>query len=180
MTTLRSTVRKLWQTSPADLSLIGKRRLRRRLGNGDHGCDYSLEAVLRNPKHMNIKLEIERWERQWRICRLQGLGDVEEKFDFSGKTLLEVGCGPVFGCGPIALFKGAKRFWYQDPDFHRTVVESQAIKKQYFHPLYQELIANYGKLMSFDDWYSTMMELGHPLQLEATGTVDITISHSVL
>ena len=128
MTTIRPTVLKLWQTSSADLSLIGKRRLRRRLGNGDRGWDYSLEAVLKNPKHMNFKMEIEPWERQWRICRLHELGKVVEKFDFSAKTSRRVGCGPVFNCGPIALFRGAKRFWYQDLDVHRTVVESQASK----------------------------------------------------
>src|SRR5437879_2716783 len=163
MNTIKTIIRKLWQKSPADLFTVGRRRIGRRLGNGDHGWDYSLESVIKNPKHMNIKMEIERWERHWRICRLHGLGKVEEKFDFFGKSVLEVGCGPVFGCGPVALYKGAERFWYQEPDLRRTVVESTAIKNKYFRPFHQELVANYGRQMSFEEWYSRVMELSHPL-----------------
>lgn len=180
MNTIKRVARKLWQESPADLFMIGRRRVGRYFGNGDLGWDYSLEAVIKNPKHMNCKMEIERWERHWRICRLHGLENFEKQFDFSGKSVLEVGCGPVFGCGPIALFKGAEKFWYQEPDLRRSVVESTALKNAYFRRLHQELVANYGPQIRFDEWYSKVIELTHPLPSGATGTVDITISHSVL
>jgi len=180
MNTIKTIGRKLWQKSPADLFTIGARRIRHRLGNGDPGWDYSLEAVIKNPKHMNIKMEIERWERHWRICRLHGLGNVEKKFDFFGKSVLEVGCGPVFGCGPVALFKGAEKFWYQEPHLRRAVVESTAIKNKYFRPLHQELVANYRGQIGFDEWYARVIELSCPLQSGTTNVADLTISHSVL
>jgi SAM-dependent methyltransferase len=180
MNTIKTIIRKLWQESPADLFTVGRRRIGRCLGNGDHGWDYSLESVIKNPKHMNTKMEIERWERHWRVCRLHGLGNVEKKFDFFGKSVFEVGCGPVFGCGPVALFKGAEKFWYQEPHFRRAVVESTAIKNKYFRPLHQELVANYGGQISFDEWYARVIELSYPLQAGTANVADLTISHSVL
>ena len=62
----------------------------------------------------------------------------------------------------------------------RTVVESTAIKNKYFRPLHQELLANYGGKLSFDEWYSRVIELSHPLPVGAAEAVDLTISHSVL
>ncbi|HEX3100258.1 MAG TPA: hypothetical protein VHQ01_00625, partial [Pyrinomonadaceae bacterium] len=124
MRTAGNILKKFWTHSADDLFVIAERRTRQLLGKGDLGWDYSLAAVLRSPKNMNTKLEIERWERQWRICRLNGLNDIENKFSLSGKTVLELGCGPVLGFGPIAIYRGAERFWYREPDFVRAVVES--------------------------------------------------------
>jgi len=170
----------VWTHSANDLFVLAIRRARQLVGRGDLGWDYSLTAVLSSPKNMNSKLEIERWERQWRVCRLNGLADVESEFDPFGRSILELGCGPVLGFGPIAIFRGAERFWYLEPDFSRAVLESLEVKNKYFEPLFHELTANYGRLQSFDEWYSRIIELSQPFSEGMAGEVDITLSHSVL
>lgn len=154
--------------------------MRRMFGQGDHGWDYSLQTVLKTPKHMDFKMEIERWERMWRMCQLHQLKEVECHFDFTGKKILEVGCGPVLGIGPLAIFRGAQRFFYQEPDFVREVVASPAIRDAYFQPLHEELVANYGQLMPFEEWHSKVLDQSEPLKQDLGPIVDITISHSVL
>lgn len=129
---------------------------------------------------MNPKFELERWERHWRICRLHGAGHLEHEFGFSGKNVLELGCGPVLGLGPFTLFHGAERFWYREPDLVRTALESTQVKNKYFVPAYEELVSNYGRKQSFDDWYARSIELSQPLPLGAERLVDITVSNSVL
>lgn len=173
-------VRKLWNTSPAELAVIVSRRCRNFLGTANNGWDYSLAAVVRNPKHMNTKLEIERWERMWRICKLRDRSELEGHFDFQGKVVLEVGCGPVLGVGPIALFRGAKNFLYKEPGLVRGALESKEIKQAYFAPLHSELVANYGDLMAFEQWYSKVIDLSRPFQIDTAYPVDLTVSHSVL
>jgi hypothetical protein len=42
------------------------------------------------------------------------------------------------------------------------------------------LLANYGRKLTFDEWYARVIELSHPLQPEMTEVADVTISHSVL
>ena len=125
-------------------------------------------------------MEIERWERLWRIARLNDMANLQEHFDFSGKSVLEAGIWAGLGAGPMALFRGAKDFWYLEPSLQRQVTQSTKIKTQYFRPLYQELVANYGSRMAFSDWYSHVLESSLPLQSGSKDFVDITISHSVL
>lgn len=180
MRTLGGIVRRIWDKSPHEVWIKGRRRGRQLFGKTDCGWNYSLEAVLANRKHMNAKMEIERWERHWRVCRLHGMANLETKFEFAGKNVLELGCGPVLGCGPFALFHGAERFWYREPDLVRPALESVQIKEKYFMPLYEELVSNYGRKMTFDDWYQRAIELSGPLPARAQQIVDITVSNSVL
>jgi SAM-dependent methyltransferase len=180
MSTFGRTVNKIWATSPRNLWIAGRRRGRQLLGKSDEGWNYSLEAVLASSKHMNPKMELERWERQWRICRRNGVGYLEAGFDFAGKSVVELGCGPVLGIGPVALFKGAEKFWYREPDLLRDVLESARIKERYFVPMYEELVSNYGRLATFDQWYSRLIETTAPLPDDADQLVDITLSNSVL
>ena len=51
----KATVSKLWNSSSADLYSMSRRKIRRILGGGELGWDYSLEAILRNPKHYGFQ-----------------------------------------------------------------------------------------------------------------------------
>jgi hypothetical protein len=178
-TKLGRVAERVWTSTPGDLYVLGKRRVGTLFGHRDNGWDYSLDAVLRNPKHMDVKLEIERWERQWRMCRRLGAPELETEFSVLGKTIFELGCGPVLGFGPVAIFLGASAFYYREPDFIRSVFESDAVKQKYFKPLFAELIANYGELQSFNEWYRSVMQKCEPVS-DDRELVGITISHSVL
>ncbi len=177
---MKSIVTGLWNSSPADLWRMTCRKIRRAFGSRDQGWDYSLESILQNRKSMNFKMEIERWERLWRLCKLHRLDELRGHFELSGKTVLDVGCGPVLGFGPIALFRGAERFYYQDPHVHREVVEEPAIREVYFRPLHQELVANYGDASPFEQWYAKVMDQSESLPRGIEAVADITVSHSVL
>jgi len=52
---------------------------------------------------MNHQYFIDRWERYWRVIKINGSLYYNE-FDFNEKYVLELDCGPLFGWGPIALF----------------------------------------------------------------------------
>lgn len=180
MRALGGTIRKIWHHSPNDVWIKCRRECRKLFGRSDYGWNYSLEAVLANAKHMNPRMEIERWERQWRVCRVQGTGSIESSFHLVDKNVLELGCGPLLGCGPFALFQGAESFWYIEPDIVRPALESFQVKERYFVPMYDELVSNYGEKMTFDHWYSRVVESTAPLPTGAEQLIDITISNSVL
>ena len=45
-----------------------------------------------------------------------------EPLDFSGRRVVEIGCGPLAGFGPLAIFCGAARFESAEPEWDRGPV----------------------------------------------------------
>ena len=176
----RQLFQRAWNMSMADLVRILGRRYRRLTGSPDQRWDYSLRAVLQSQKHMDPKMEIERWERLWRLATVQGHAHLTDQFRFSNKSVLEVGCGPVLGIGPMALFLGADMFYYREPSLQREATNSCEIKERYFRRMYAELIANYGQRHEFAPWYSRVMEQCAPIHLGARDICHMTVSQSVL
>lgn len=93
---------------------------------------------------------------------------------------MELGCGPLLGFGPIAIFNGAREFHYHEPGLLPDVLESKQIKLKYFLPMHEELVANYGDRMSFDCWYKKIIQQSAPLQFSETSGVGLVLSNSVL
>ena len=96
------------------------------------------------------------------------------------KVIRAIGCGPVFGWGPIALFRGANSYYYYEPALIRHVVESNEIKEKYFLPLYKELVANFGNKVGFEEYYETIITKCIPVDFSKEETIDIILSNSVL
>ena len=155
----RNVLRRIWTTTPQELT----RRLRRRLG-GASGEDYSLAHILRT-RHLDVNLLIDRWERTWRVVETH-LGEAAPaRPSFDGTTVIELGCGPLFGYGPIALHQGAAQFHYAEPAIQRAVVESTEIRDRYFRRLFDDLQVNYGDCgESFDSWYARVLACSLPLE----------------
>ena len=91
-----------------------------------------------------------------------------------------MGCGPLFGWGPMAIFLGAKSYYYHEPALLRNDVEADLIREQYFLPLYNELIANFGNKMSFAEFFDKVMDKCQAIDFSASAQVDLILSNSVL
>ena len=72
--------------------------------------------------------------------------------DFEGARVIEVGCGPLAGYGPLAIFRGARTFESAEPEWDRDLFASEEIARQYLYPLHADLSALYGARMSFDEF----------------------------
>src|SRR5438046_564818 len=91
----------IWSSSPSDIAFFVRRKIRRLTNPGAWDWDYSWDSIVRNPKLKNSHLHIENWERLWRVIQAKGHGDLRQLFGFQEKTVLEVGCGPLLGWGPM-------------------------------------------------------------------------------
>lgn len=168
-------IKKMWISSPSDVVNFIKKNLIRK-----QGWDYSIKAVLNNQKHMDICKLIDRWERYRRVIENKNQDNSIKNFSFSTKNIMELGCGPIFGWGPIALFQGASQYYYYDPSLVRDVAESRKLKEKYFIPLYKELVSNYGNRMNFEEFYEKILTQCMPISFNKSENVDIILSNSVL
>jgi hypothetical protein len=177
---MKRLIEQLWTSAPADICERVRQRAKRLLNRSAWDWDYSLNWVLKSSKHINPKGHIEVWERYWRVLGTNGCEGFRGEFSFQDQSVLELGCGPLLGFGPIALFNGAKEFHYHEPGLLRDVVESKQIKMRYFVPMHEELVANYGDRMSFDCWYERVVRDTVPVNFNKAGSVSLVLSTSVL
>ena len=172
-------LKRLWRTSPDDLAFGIGRKLR-----GGASFDYTLPAVLRSAKHMRPVGLIDRWERYWRVISVSGAGAQKSNFDFADKTVFELGCGPILGWGPMALFLGARQYYYDEPAALPEIIGLPVLRDRYFKVFHRELVANYGDRMTFDQFYEKCLNHCHPLSLagadEPHNGIDLFLSNSVL
>lgn len=109
-----------------------------------------------------------------------------QTLEFKNKIVLELGCGPHLGFGPLAIFLGAKEFLASDPKSSPEIFDSENLKNFYFLSLYKDLIAIYGNNTSFDDFYLNLKKrttfINKTCQLEEnfSNKVDIQLSNSCL
>ena len=120
---------RLWNESPASIYSLVKKKLN--FGNNIY-WEYGLDTILNDSKHLNINALIDRLERYTRITNLN-IPNSTFNLNFESKTIFELGCGPLLGCGPIFLFLGAKRFYYYEPFLLKETVASKEIKERYFN-----------------------------------------------
>ncbi len=171
-------IKHIWGNSPETVlnNIIGKLS---GLGN----FDYSLDSVLKNRKHLDYFNLIDRWHRYWRVIEMYTTDISMNKFKFANSIVLEMGCGPLLGWGPMAIFLGSKKYYYIEPSLRREVVESNEIKNSYFLPFYDELVSNFGNRLKFETFYEKVMTEIAPLNIDenmSESLVDIILSNSVL
>lgn len=70
--------------------------------------------------------------------------------------VIEIGCGPLFGFLPLAVFLGAEFCLAVEPEFIPGVLDNSTIKQTYFKPLHDDLVAIYGTRMDFDTFWSAL------------------------
>ncbi len=103
-----------WKTKQRVLEALAS--LRR---DGARGyASYSVAAVDAVPKHGDPARLIDRLHRYERA-----LG---EEIDFAGRTVLEIGAGPVLGWALVGLARVAVRYYVVEPAFNPAVVDRYA------------------------------------------------------
>jgi len=105
--------------------------------------------------------------------------------DFASKRVVEVGCGPLAGYGPLAIFCGAALFESAEPEWDASLFCSGAVVDRYLRVLHADLSALYGPRMDFDPFCNALRErlTVHRCSFDAApifGPVDIVLSQSCL
>ena len=130
-----------------DLPLRELLRLaRRRLPGGGRRAAWTVDEVLSHgSKHRRGERLVDallRWDQAGR--RKFG----RDILAFEGAHVLEIGCGPLAGFGPLALFLGADRVEAADPEFDPALFEDPRIERSYLAPLHADLSAVHGERMT--------------------------------
>jgi hypothetical protein len=170
-------IRILWNSSPKEVIKIIRNKLSSR--NKKNPYDYTLDIVLKSNKHMNVQHLIDRWERYWRVCNNQNGKNLKSQFSFNNKNIFELGCGPLFGWGPIAMALGADTYYYHDPGLRRDVALSKILKEKYFQRLFDELKSEYALKINFDEYYQKVNNNILPMT-DDMKNLDMVLSNSTL
>ncbi len=108
-----------------------------------------------------------------------------QPIDFADCKVIEIGPGPLAGCGPMAIFRGAAQVYGVDPDWIEGAIDDPAVAEAYLRPHHAALVEAFGPLMDYDTFRT---RLADGLKVEAVGleqaapgfTADIVMSNSCL
>lgn len=108
-----------------------------------------------------------------------------EPLDFKDRHVVEIGCGPLAGYGPLALFCGASSFVSAEPEWDHDLFFGAEIRERYLRMFHADLCGLYGTRMNFEAFVSVLKErvIVHHSGFESApinGTVDIILSQSCL
>lgn len=108
-----------------------------------------------------------------------------EALDFSGRRVVEIGCGPLAGFGPLSVFCGAEKFESAEPEWDGDLFFSDEVRDKYLRTFHSDLVALYGPRMVFDEFVGA---LASRMSIHRTGferapiegPIDIVLSQSCL
>ncbi len=158
------------------------RLVRRRLPMLRNGPAWTAAELLSSSKHGRGIRFAELLLRQEAVVRRH---TAWEPIDFTGKRVVEVGCGPLAGFGPLAVFCGAATFESAEPEWDDTLFHSDAVTDRYLRVFHADLTALYGKRMDFASFCAALRErmTVHRCGFEAAplnSGADIVLSQSCL
>lgn len=158
------------------------RLLRRRLPMLRNGPAWTADELLSSGKHSRGIRFAELLLRQEAVVRRHMPW---QPLDYEGKRVVEIGCGPLAGFGPLVLFCGAKSFESAEPEWDPALLSSQPVIDRYLRVFHADLVSLYGPRMDFDAFRRALderMEI-HRADFERVpiaGPVDIVLSQSCL
>ena len=157
------------------------RRIRRRLSSEPKNV-YCLEDVVESAKHMRPQRMFDYLSRYQAILKRHG--DWVD-LDFAGQRVLELGCGPLAGWAPMAVFLGCQAYTCVEPMFNPAVLESSTVVEKYLLPLHKDLRAIYGAGVEFNRFLEALrMKVAvfkeEFLAASVDGPFDIVLSNSCL
>lgn len=105
--------------------------------------------------------------------------------EFEGRRVVEIGCGPLAGFGPLAIFCGATSFESAEPEWDADLFFSTEVEEKYLHIMHADLAALYGPRMDVAAFRRALRER---MRIARTGferapidgKVDIVLSQSCL
>ena len=120
-----------------------------RLQPGEEDFPYDRDSVLTSKYHMDARKPVDRLLRYERVLDTQAQWPA---LDFADRRGLEIGCGPLLGWGPIAVYLGARRYVCIEPRFQEAVLLADEVWTRFFLPLHQQLEAVFARGVSFADF----------------------------
>lgn len=132
---------------------------------------------------MDARKPVDRFLRYERVLQAKSAWT---PLDFEGKRVVEFGCGPLFGWGPIAVYLGADEYICIEPRFHREVIESDIVWTRFFLPFHQQLDALFDLGIDFNEFVDRIRSRirVEPAPIEAcidvVNMADIVFSNGVL
>jgi SAM-dependent methyltransferase len=108
-----------------------------------------------------------------------------QPMDFEGKRVLEIGCGPQLGFGPLSLWRGAVSYSAMEPGYDPEILNSPSIVDSYFLNIYKDLVGVYGQRKGFSDFIQDLRDRTNVVAEPLVGTTlegpfDIVLSNSCL
>ena len=108
-----------------------------------------------------------------------------QPIDFNGRKVIEIGPGPLAGCGPMAIFRGAAQVYGVDPDWIEGAFDDPSVEEAYLRPHHAALAEAFGPLMDYATFRTRLLDR---LKVEAVGLeqaapgfmADIIMSNSCL
>lgn len=154
--------------------------LKNRIVNRNKGDIYDAESVLNSKKHMRTQRCYDFLSRYETIL---SRGKKWEPIGFQDKTILELGCGPVLGFAPLAVYLGAKEYLCLDPAFNPAVIKDTRFTERYLLKVYKDLQSLYTERMSFKEYQQAMVDrvtihVGQVEELESERQFDAMFSNS--
>jgi hypothetical protein len=158
------------------------RLLRRRLPVLRGGPAWTARELLSSQKHSRGIRFAELLLRQEAVVRRHLPW---EPLDFAGRHVVEIGCGPLAGFGPLAVFCGAASFRSAEPEWDAELFASEPIQRQYLLEFHSDLVALYGSRMDFREFQEALSArmVIHQTPFERApieGPVDVILSQSCL
>ena len=158
------------------------RLLRLRLPVLKRGPAWTADELLSSSKHSRGIRFAELLLRQEAVVRRHMPW---EPLDYEGKRVVEIGCGPLAGFGPLAIFCGAKSFESAEPEWDPALFASQPVADRYLRVFHADLVSLFSPRMDFGAFRTaldTRMNV-HRTGFESApiqGSVDIVLSQSCL
>jgi len=108
-----------------------------------------------------------------------------EPLNFEGKRAVEIGCGPLGGFGPLAIFLGAKSFESAEPEWDPDLFNSGLVSESYLRVFHSDLVALYGERVDFKGFIFALADrmaiyTGGFESAPIEGKVDVVLSQSCL
>ena len=131
------------------------RLVRQRLPSGGNAKPWTPMDLLGSAKHRHGIRFAELLLRQEAVVRRHMAW---EPLDFENARVVEIGCGPLGGYGPLAIFRGAESFESAEPEWDADLFFSDEVAQRYFLTMHADLTALYGARMDFDAFLKALRE----------------------
>ncbi|MBL41955.1 MAG: hypothetical protein CMM49_04750 [Rhodospirillaceae bacterium] len=109
-----------------------------------------------------------------------------DDLDFNNKTVMELGCGPHLGFGPLAIYLGAKKFIAVDPTANRKIYDSKILLDKYFRLAFKDYKGIFRKQISFGVFFQELKNKTifyndtKSIPKDLYSSIDIQLSNSCL
>ena len=158
------------------------RLARRRLPGLKRGPAWTPAELLSSAKHSRGIRFAELLLRQEAVARR---AMPWQPIDFEGARVVEVGCGPLAGFGPLAVFCGAQSFESAEPEWDAGLFFGAEVRERYLRAFHADLCALYGPRMEFPAFTAALkgrmrIHRGGFESAPIEGPVDIVLSQSCL